>query len=50
MAQAAIADVVSAGFASTPFPAARAAAIWPVKMANGKFHGLMQVKIPRGVP
>ena len=29
-------------------PAAKAAAIWPVKMARGKFHGLMQANTPRG--
>ena len=46
--QAAIAGVVSAGLASTALPAARAAAIWPVKIASGKFHGEMQVKMPRG--
>ena len=39
--------VVSAGFAKTPFPAASAAAICPVKMAKGKFHGLIQVNTPR---
>ena len=40
--------VCSAGLASTALPAARAAAIWPVKIASGKFHGLMQVQMPRG--
>ncbi len=25
----------------------KAAAIWPLKIANGKFHGLMQTKRPR---
>ena len=38
--------VVSAGFASTPLPTDKAAAICPVKMASGKFQGEMQVKIP----
>jgi hypothetical protein len=41
--------VASAGLASTALPAASAAAIWPVKMASGKFHGLMQVKATRRV-
>jgi hypothetical protein len=31
--------VCSAGLASTALPAASAAAIWPVKMASGKFQG-----------
>lgn len=35
------------GFASTALPAASAAAIWPVKIASGKFHGLMHTKVPR---
>ena len=34
--------VCSAGLASTALPAASAAAIWPVKIASGKFHGAMQ--------
>ena len=46
-ASAAISGVCSAGLASTALPAASAAAIWPVKMASGKFHGLMQAKTPR---
>ena len=46
-ASAAISGVCSAGLASTALPAASAAAIWPVKMARGKFHGLMQAKTPR---
>ena len=25
-------------------------AIWPVKIASGKFQGLMQVKVPTGSP
>ena len=36
---AAIRLVASAGLASTALPAASAAAIWPVKMASGKFQG-----------
>ena len=43
----AISVVDSAGLASTALPLAKAAATWPVKMANGKFHGLIQTKIPR---
>ena len=39
--------VCSAGFAITVLPAASAAATWPVKMASGKFHGLMQANTPR---
>ena len=31
----------------TALPAASAAAIWPVKIASGKFHGVMQAKTPR---
>jgi hypothetical protein len=46
VAKYAIILVFSAGFAKTAFPAANAAAICPVKIANGKFHGLMQVKTP----
>ena len=47
VAKAAIRGVCGAGLAITALPAARAAAIWPVKMAKGKFHGLMQAKGPR---
>ncbi len=39
--------VCSAGLASTGLPAASAAAIWPVKMASGKFHGAMAANGPR---
>ena len=39
--------VCSAGLAMTALPAASAAATWPVKIASGKFHGLMQAKTPR---
>ena len=47
-ARIAMIGVCSAGLASTALPAASAAAIWPVKIASGKFHGLMQVQMPRG--
>ena len=33
--------------AISAMPAANAAAIWPVKMASGKFQGEMQAKTPR---
>ena len=46
-ARAAISGVCSAGLASTALPAASAAATWPVKIASGKFHGLMQANTPR---
>ena len=39
--------VCSAGLAMTALPAASAALTCPVKMASGKFHGLMQTKTPR---
>ena len=39
--------VCSAGLASTALPAASAAAICPVKIASGKFHGEMQANTPR---
>ena len=45
---AAISGVCSAGLASTTLPAASAAATWPVKMASGKFHGLMHATGPSG--
>ena len=35
------------GLAMTVLPEINAATIWPVKMANGKFHGLMQTNMPR---
>jgi len=44
---AAMSGVCSAGLATTALPAASAAAIWPVKIASGKFHGEMQAKTPR---
>ena len=46
---AAISGVSSAGLASTGLPATSAAAIWPVKIASGKFHGLMQTMGPSGL-
>ena len=46
-ARAAINGVCSAGLAATALPAASAAAICPVKMASGKFQGLIQTKTPR---
>ena len=45
--RAATAGVCSAGLAATALPATSAAATWPVKIASGKFHGLMQTKTPR---
>ena len=47
-ARAAISGVCSAGLAIAGLPATSAAAICPVKIASGKFHGLMQRKGPRG--
>ncbi len=47
-AWAAISGVSSAGLASTALPAASAAATWPVKIASGKFHGLMHTTGPSG--
>ena len=44
---AAVSGVCSAGFAATEFPAASAAATWPVKIASGKFHGEMHANTPR---
>ena len=48
-AACAIAGVCSAGLASTVLPVASAAATWPVKIASGKFQGLMQAQGPRAV-
>ena len=39
--------VCSAGFASTVLPASRAAETWPMKIASGKFQGLMHTNTPR---
>ena len=44
---AATSGVCSAGLATTQFPATSAAAIWPMKIASGKFQGEMQIKTPR---
>ena len=41
--------VCSAGLASTVLPVASAAATWPMKIASGKFQGLMQTQTPRPV-
>ena len=46
-ASKAMSGVCSAGLATTALPATSAPAIWPVKIASGKFHGLMQTKTPR---
>ncbi len=45
-ARNAIKGVCSAGLASTTLPAASAALISPVKIASGKFHGLMHTTGP----
>ena len=37
----------SAGLATTLLPAISAAAIWPVKIASGKFHGAIATQTPR---
>jgi hypothetical protein len=39
--------VVSAGLAITEFPAMSAAVTWPMKIASGKFHGLIATNTPR---
>ena len=46
-ARAAISGVCSADLATTVLPVTSAAAIWPVKIASGKFHGEMQAITPR---
>jgi hypothetical protein len=46
-AAAATSGVCSAGLASTALPVTSAAATWPVKIASGKFHGLMHRNTPR---
>ena len=43
----AMSGVAGAGLAITVLPAPSAAVIWPVKMASGKFHGLMHTNTPR---
>jgi hypothetical protein len=42
----AMSGVCGAGLARTALPMTRAAAIWPVKMARGKFQGEMQAQRP----
>ena len=44
---AAIKEVGSAGLAKTVFPATNAATTCPIKIASGKFHGLIQAIGPR---
>ncbi len=46
----AIKGVCSAGLASTTLPATNAAPICPVKIASGKFHGLMHATGPSAWP
>ena len=38
----------SAGFMSTQLPVTSAAAVMPVRIARGKFHGAMTAARPRG--
>ncbi len=38
----------SAGFISAQLPVASAAAVMPVRIASGKFHGAMIAAMPRG--
>ena len=38
----------SAGFISAQLPVTRAAAVMPVRIASGKFHGAMMAAMPRG--
>jgi hypothetical protein len=46
-ANAATSGVNSAGFAITQLPATSAAVTWPMKIASGKFQGLMHANTPR---
>src|SRR5690625_5022445 len=46
---AATIQACSAGFAITVLPATNAAATCPVKIAKGKFHGLIQATSPSGL-
>ena len=48
IASAATSGVSSAGLAMTTLPAAKAALACPMKIASGKFHGLMQATTPSG--
>ena len=43
----AVSAVCCAGFATTVLPATSAAATCPVKIATGKFQGLMHANTPR---
>ncbi len=45
---AATSGVGPAGFMMTGFPATSAAAVMPVRMASGKFHGAITNATPRG--
>ena len=38
----------SAGFISAQLPVTSAAAVMPVRIASGKFHGAMIAAMPRG--
>ena len=38
----------SAGFITTALPATSAAAVMPVRIASGKFHGAITAQTPRG--
>ena len=38
----------SAGFMTTVLPVTSAAAVMPVRIASGKFHGAMTTATPRG--
>jgi len=40
-------DDCSAGFMIAVLPVTRAAAVMPVKIASGKFHGAMTTATPR---
>ena len=40
--------VCSAGFTTAVLPVTSAAAVMPVQIASGKFHGLMTAATPRG--
>ena len=46
-AACATSGVAGAGLATTELPAASAAVIWPMKIASGKFQGLMHTNTPR---
>jgi hypothetical protein len=44
--RSAVSGVVSAGFSTTVFPAARAGAIFQASMRSGKFHGITCAATP----